>query len=413
LSFAFAIMGSIAGPRRQPTRSTLVALKEHNEWRVVQALREVGGVSRAELVSLTGLSRSTVANVIGELQDRGIVDERLPSRDSRARRGRPGTSVALRTDAGVAVGIGIDRDRIRLAAFDLGAEILMERTEPIAQGASGVDVVEFAAQLVRQVVTQVGARIGRIIGVGIGLPGPVDISRGGVDRQSSSRRWAGLNVRDELSRRLGGVHVFPDNDANFGALGEHRYGVGRGVDNLIYVRVGPGIGGGLVIGGTLFRGEIGYAGDIGHLPAIEHGNLCTCGRTGCLSSVSASWAIVSRLTPSHGPELTIGRVLTLAEEGDAQAREALHESGTHVGRVLGGLVSALNPGLLVLGGDVGAHSPDFLEGAAEALTAQMLPTTAAAIRVAHAAPGDRSELLGAGARVLSDDSRMRAFVASV
>ena len=248
--------------------------------------------------------------------------------------------------------------------------------------------------------------------MGIGLPGPVDITRGGVDRQSSSRRWAGINVSDELSRHLGGTEVFPDNDANFGALGELQYGAGRGIDNLIYVRVGPGIGGGLVIGGRLYRGEVGYAGELGHIPAVDDGRLCTCGRNGCLSTVSASWAIVDRLAPEHGSDLTVQRVLALAADGDEHARAALQDAGAHTGRVLGGLVSALNPGLLILGGDVGAHSTEFLRAAEAELTAQVLRTTAAAVRVVPAALGDRSEVLGAGAHVLRDDGLMRTFMAS-
>ncbi|HYH87699.1 MAG TPA: ROK family protein, partial [Solirubrobacteraceae bacterium] len=173
-----------------------------------------------------------------------------------------------------------------------------------------------------------------------------------------------------------------------------------------------GIGGGVVIDGKLYRGDSGYAGDLGHVPAVVGGESCSCGRRGCLSTVAASWAIIGRLVPRHGA-ITIGRVLELAAAGDEGAVSALREAGSHAGRSLSGVVSALNPAQLVLGGEVGAHSLDFLDAMAAELSANLLETTAQAVRVVHAALGDRSQVLGASARVVRDEERMRAFMAAV
>lgn len=137
----------------------------------------------------------------------------------------------------------------------------------------------------------------------------------------------------------------------------------------------------------------------------------TCGRFGCLSTVSAAWAIIARVAHIHGADLTIHRLLALAADGDPHVIEALEVAGGHLGRVLTGLVGALNPSLLVLSGNVGAHSQDFLHATAKSLTVGMMPTTAKAITLVHATLGDRSELHGAGARVLRDDRRVRAFMA--
>lgn len=399
-----------SGPQHWP--SALVDLKERNEWRVIETLRAAGEVTRAELVGLTGLSRSTIANVVVELQRRDIVEERVPAIRRRAGRGRPGTAVRLRVDAGVAVGVAIDREHVRVAAVDLSAQVLAEVAETNEVEADGLDVLRETARLVRAVLETIDKPLTRVVGVGVGLPGPVDLDRGGVNRLASVRRWAGVNARDELSRWLGGTLVFPDNDSNFGALGELHYGAGRGVENLIYVRVGPGIGGGIVIDGRLYRGDVGYAGEVGHLRAVEGGERCTCGRTGCLSTVAASWAIVDRVAETHGPGLDVQQVLGLAAGGDEPARTALHDAGAQLGGVLGGVVGALNPALVILGGDVGAHSPEFLEAAALAMSAEVPRTTAASVRVVHAALGARSEVLGAAARVLSDENRLRAFMAS-
>ena len=234
--------------------------------------------------------------------------------------------VALRADAGIAVGAAVDREQIRVAVVDLAAEVLAQGRLPIEPAADGLAVLELAARLIRDVVAEAGKDVTRVIGVGLGLPGPVDTDRGGVVRQATVQRWAGVNARSELSRRLGGVAVFVDNDSNFGALGELQYGAGRGVENLLYLHVGPGIGGGVVIDGKLYRGESGYAGELGHVPAVVGGESCSCGRRGCLSTVATSWAIIGRLMPRHG-SITIGRVLELAGAGDEDAVSALREAG--------------------------------------------------------------------------------------
>jgi hypothetical protein len=141
------------------------------------------------------------------LYQRGIVDERLATAPARAGRGRPGTAVSLRADAGLAVGVAIDRDHIRVAAVDLSTTVLALRTEEIAPRSDGVQTLEASARLVRAVLAENGKDITRIVGVGVGLPGPVDAERGGVAREAGIRRWAGVNARDELSHRLGGVAV--------------------------------------------------------------------------------------------------------------------------------------------------------------------------------------------------------------
>lgn len=394
----------------QPSRSALIDLKERHEWRVVELLRDVGEVSRAELVAMTGLSRTTVANLVGALIERGLVDESVPGASSRVGRGRNGANVRLRSDAGVALGVAISREHIRVAAVDLAATVLAVRQAAIAPETDGVATVEAAARVVREVLAEVGKDITRVVGVGLGLPGPVDAERGRVDGRATVRRWAGINARDELSRRLGGAHVFPDNECNFGALGELQHGAGRGVEDLFYVSVGTGIGAGLVIDGRLYRGNIGYAGEVGHVSAYTDSEPCTCGRRGCLSMVATSWAVIARLTDTHGPDLTIERVLSLAADRDPHATAALHDAGTHTARALNGAISALNPAVVVIGGDIGAYSPTFLAAFSTELAANMLETTVNSLRVVHAALGDRSHVLGATTRVLRDTDCVRAFM---
>ena len=387
-------------------RSALVDLKRQNEWAVFQAVRERGSVTRAELVDVTGLSRSTIANVVVDLQQRGIVDEQERAAQSPPRPGRFGGAVRLRSSAGVVVGIAIDRETIRAAAIDLAARVLAERAETIPNDDPGPAVLTRAAALVRSLAEEVEIPVHRVIGIGIGIPGPVDVDFGGVHPSATLRRWAGLDVRAELSRALDGRPVFPDNDANYGALGEHEYGAGRDIDDLIYVRIGPGIGGGLIIDGQLRRGDRGFAGEVGHITAVEDGLPCPCGRRGCLSTVASTLAVAARL----GPDRDIDQVLALADRGDGAAIIALRDAGTHVGRVLSGPVNTLNPGAVILGGELGTRSAHLLNAAGRALTEHIQPIAGHDLRLEHAQLADRSEVLGAGARVLRDVHHIRSYV---
>jgi predicted NBD/HSP70 family sugar kinase len=394
-------------------RSSLGQLKQLNEWRVIDALRRLGDLSRAELVAATGLSRSTISNVVATLQERAIIDERPATSTAPPGPGRPGATVGLRSQAGIAVGIAVDRENLRVAAVDLAGRVLTQRAEPVSPDTRGTAVIARAAEVVRAIVDAIGVRRDRVVGIGVGLPGPVDIAHGGVAPTSTLRRWAGLDVRAQLSAALDVAHVFPDNDANLGALGELQHGAGRGVENLIYLRVGPGVGGGLILGGQLYRGDDGYAGQIGHITAVADGKPCPCGRRGCLSTLASSWAVAGELEHIHGPELSAARIVSLADGGDREARTALHEAGTHTGRVLAALVNTLNPARIILGGELGARSEDLLAGAREALATNIQPVASKTLSIVHAELGDRSEVLGAAARVLHDEAHVSTFMAGV
>src|SRR3954470_9207546 len=375
-------MASVVMMGRMESRlSALGKLRQRHEWTVVDALRRAGALTRADLVDHTGLSRATASPLVAELQRRGILEERARSPRPPSTPGRLGGAIALRTSAGAAVGIAIDRESVRAAAVDLTARVLAHHEEPLGKAAGGPEIVARCAELVRSLAAEIPIPTERIVGVGIGLPGPVDTSFGGVHPASTQRRWAGLDVRSELSRRLDGVPIFPDNDANYGALGELQYGAGRHAQNLIYLRVGPGIGGGLIINGRLYRGDDGYAGEIGHITAADDGTPWPCGRRGCLSTVASTWAIADQI---QAPRLSVRDIRALARANDPRPITALRDAGTHIGRTLSALVNALNPTLIILGGDIGANSPHLLEATDRALHAHIQPIAGQHLRVVHA-----------------------------
>jgi predicted NBD/HSP70 family sugar kinase len=395
-------------PGPELTRSSLKDLKRQNERRVFGLLRGNPTMTRAALASATGLSRSTIGNVIRSLEERGIVEEGEHTGARHSLTGRPAVAVALVPGSGATVGVAINRERLKIGVADLRGTVLAEHDEPLVAGSDGETILVLVADRVRAMITAAGTPRGRVIGLAIGIPGPVD-DHGAVDARSPSPRWAGVRVRETLSRLLDGLPVVPDNDANYGAVGELHYGAGRDVADLIYVSIGPGIGGGFVVGGQLRRGHSGYAGEVGHITAVEDGPRCTCGRLGCLSTVAASGALLDAWARDRGERLTVSGLLELADTGDPHAHALLFEAGVHVGRVCGALVNALDPARVVLGGELGSRSQNLLHGVRHALERYAHPVLAG-VDVVHAVLQDRAEVLGAVAAVLRDDELVSSVI---
>jgi predicted NBD/HSP70 family sugar kinase/biotin operon repressor len=383
---------------------SLEGLRELNRSRVIDALRRSGTASRAELARLTGLSRTTVATLVADLQARGlVVDADGPAGPGR---GRPPALLRLDTAAGAAVGIDFDHPHVRVAVADLSSTVLAERTAELDVDRAGAASLDAAAELVDAVLADAGVSRTDVVGIGMGLPGPIDLETGTVG-ESILPGWSGIRAGAELARRLG-LPVELDNDANLGALGERSYGAARGLDDVVYVRIGSGIGAGLVLGGRLYRGAAGLAGEVGHVQVRAEGAVCRCGNRGCLESVAGADAVLAILRDAHGPALNLRGLLDLVAGGDLGARRVVNDAGRAVGRVLADLVNALNPAAVVVGGDLSAAGEPLLGGIREAIDRFAQPGAARAVEVRPGVLGERAEVLGALALVVSDTDRVRS-----
>jgi predicted NBD/HSP70 family sugar kinase len=219
--------------------------------------------------------------------------------------------------------------------------------------------------------------------------------------------WAGVSPRRELSRRLG-VHVEVDNDANLGALAEVSFGAGRGLSDVIYLRLGSGLGAGLVIGGRLYRGAAGLAGEFGHVQARPEGEICRCGRRGCLETVVAAGALAAQLRGAYGRDLTAREIVELVAAGDAVATGVVAEAGRTIGRGLADICNALNPQAIIVGGEIGEVGEPLLGGIREVVDGHALPGVARAVEVKHAELGEHAEVLGALMLVIGNTERLRS-----
>ncbi|MCO8304213.1 ROK family protein [Streptomyces hygroscopicus] len=316
---------------------------------------------------------------------------------------RPATTAAVVPHTYLGVDVGGTKIAAGLVSADGTLLTSLVRPTPAAQGPTAV--LDAIAEAVRELPGHQSAE-----GLGIGTGGVIDRASGVVlSANDLLPRWAGTHLSRELSARLG-LFVVADNDANVFALAEQTYGAGRGCRSALYVSVGTGIGGGLVVDGRLVRGAHSTAGEFGHIAVPEAtGRSCNCGRTGHLEAVASGPAMTARFREltGHADVHDLRQVVALAEEpgragsgGDA-ARAVLAEGAGALGRALAGLVSTVDPERVVIGGGVASVGDAYWRPLTEAFVAELLPGPSG-LRPVVAGLGPRAAVVGAAALVLED-----------
>jgi predicted NBD/HSP70 family sugar kinase len=228
----------------------------------------------------------------------------------------------------------------------------------------------------------------------IGVPGPIDLTSGALRSGTILPGWVGVQPAEEFSRRLG-QRVVLENDANLGAIGEHTYGRGREVGDLLYVKVSTGIGAGMILDGRLYRGSRGTAGEIGHVQVSEDGALCRCGSRGCLETQSSAEAALALLRQTHGPAMTLDDAMAIVRFGDPGAVRLFTDMGTAIGRVVAAVAASLDPELVVVGGPLVDDPGPLLAGITAAVRRYTQPYVSSQLVVAGGELQQRAGLLGA------------------
>lgn len=368
-------------------------LRVANRSQVLDLLGRSAPVSRAELAQRTGLSRSTVSSIVQELLASEQIVETTGAALARGG-GRPPSLLTISGSPGTLIGVDIGHRHVRVAVADLAAKPLIDHEIRLDVDNSAVETIDRAAALVRECLAEVGIdpRTDRVLGVGMGIPGPVD-PHSGIVVSPILGNWMDLAPGEELARRIG-LPVQIENDANLGALAEVEYGAARDVDDVIYVKASSGIGAGLVLAGKLYRGITGIAGEIGHVRFEDNGPICRCGNRGCLEKAFGGSRLVELLQPAYDETLTVERLLELAKEGDIRVNRILDDAGRAVGRVLADLCNHLNPALIVVG-DTMRQSESFVLGIKDSIDRFTQPDTAAALDVVPSELGDNAGVMGA------------------
>jgi predicted NBD/HSP70 family sugar kinase len=349
-------------------------------------------ISRNDLTAQLELPRATVTSLVRDLIARGLV----VTRDSTTtgRRGRPAEILAL---SGPATVIGVLRPAVgglRVAVVTVSGRVLAEDTHPISKADFRVDT---ATGLLAAVAGRAGYQLGQLNRVVLSVPAPYQRGVGSPVRRGpdgrSSAPWALVDPAGELAERTG-TRVLVENDANLGALGEHRFGAGRGRQSLVYVMLGESsVGAGLIINSWLHRGASGFAGELAHTQIDDDGPLCSCGGRGCL--IQAGAALLRSAQSAYDETLTYPRILALADAGDRGMARLLGDFGRSVGRPLADTTTMLNPEAIIVGGATGAGGRHIVDGVREAVNRYASPPAAEAVEVLAGESGDHADLLGA------------------
>jgi predicted NBD/HSP70 family sugar kinase len=369
---------------------------------VLSALRVAGITSRAELARRTGLSRTTVSSLVGDLVRQGLVAERVDaSAAPGAQGGRPPVLVSLDRRAGAAVGIDFGKSHVTVAVADLGHTVLAELRRELPGDHRAEQGLDAAGELVDCALAEAGVDRGVVLGVGMGLPGPIHATTGTVGSSAILPGWVGVTAAREMSDRLG-LPVRVDNDANLGALAEHVWGAGTGASDMVYIKVATGIGAGLVFGGRLYVGVGGTAGELGHTIIDEHGPVCRCANRGCLETLASGAATLELLRPTLGPDLTLAQLVELTVDGNPACLRVVADAGRHIGRAVANLVNLLNPSRVVVGGELAACGEVLMEPLRQECMRHAIRSARDEVEIAVGALGDRAQVLGALALVLQD-----------
>jgi len=381
---------------------------------VLRLVWEQRRISRADIARLTGLSRSTITEIVSELLPTGLVRE-LGAGPSRG--GRPPIVLEFDDNAARILGIEMGAAHVAVALTDLRGEVLAWQHSAHAVRDDPVGTRAEIARLVAACLAQVPGARRRLLGLGIAVPAPVDPRH--PDRLSGLvlPEWHGRSGFRALASRLR-VPLFVDNDANLGALAEHWWGAGRGIDDFAYVKLATGVGSGHFVRGDVYRGATGVAGEIGHMAIDPHGKPCVCGLRGCLATFVGAPALVARaeeLLPRH-PRSRLARAAPTIESiedaalaGDALGLQIVREAAGHLGIAIAGLLNLMNPRLVILGGGLARLGDLLLDPLRDVVRNRTLVSSLAAAEVRTSELGPRSIAIGATALVLDaalDDLRM-------
>ncbi|WP_260609097.1 ROK family transcriptional regulator [Streptomyces sp. WAC 01325] len=369
--------------------------------RMLRLLREFGPLTRSELGELSGLSRTTLYEVVGRLVDSGQVIAAVPD-STRRRRGRPAEKLIPNPEAGRVLGIEFGRRAVRVVSVagdrddlrhgdldrDVSGRDHLERHDAISTAsethsptAQWPDRIVIARRLVGT-LTGGRLRLDALSGVGVAVTDTATDARAPLDRRAMAVM---------MGRSLG-TRVRIDNAARLAALAETVWGAARGQRDVLYLELSDPVGGALVSGGVLHRGAHGRSGEFGHITAEPGGAKCPCGGRGCLQTVASTTAVLE----AYRPGADLPDLLAAVGSGDPAAHAVLRRAGTHVGRVLAGLVNALEPGIVVVGGELVTAGPPLMESVRRELLANVVRCGSRPSPLVRPAElGDRAAALGA------------------
>jgi len=383
--------------RPNPPRASRSLLRDFNVSLLIELVRRSGSISRAELARQSQLSAPTVSAIVDHLLKRGIVVEMTTAPSSG---GRPPVLLSVDPKAGYVVGIKLRGDGLTTVVCDLNAQIVASQEYYVPLVGDPVAAIAAIEQETRRVLRDAAVPPSKVLGVGIGLSGIIETSRG-VCRFSHLLQWRDVELAEPLRRRMG-LPVWVENDVNTLAVAEKWAGDAHAARDFVTLSVGRGIGLGIVVDRSLYRGAHGASGEFGHMIVEPGGPKCECGRFGCLEAMVGEGALRRRVGERKGHDISRDELLTLVELGDSAALEVIDSAGRKLGLAVANVVTLLNPELLIICGEGTALGPTFLDPIVSAVREQTFADLGRQLEIKVQSWGDEAWAVGAATLVLRE-----------
>jgi glucokinase-like ROK family protein len=385
-------------------------VKNINKHSIIDLIRFTpNGISRVELARQLNLTRAAITSIIDDLQSVGLVHEVEGQHPS----GRKPIVLEINPEGGYVLGVDIGATHVTILLANMAAHVLKDIEWPINIDDGPSVVLGSVDSHLHPFLSENDLKLEEIRAICVGVPGPVVQFQGMVSEPPIMPGWDKFPIKEYLTN-LWKVPVTIANDAELGAIGEWAYGAGRGERNLAYIKVGRGIGAGLLLEGQVYRGADGSAGEIGHFTINENGPLCSCGNKGCLEALAGGNAVARRameeIRKGQRTELNSiqpiesiqsSDVIAAACHGDLISQQILSEAGAHLGTAIAGLVNLFNPSIIIIGGGVSQIGDLLLEPIRRTVQRRSLKMASKRLRISTALLGRRSSGMGAVVQALS------------
>jgi len=378
----------------------------------MRALRRQGRISRTEIARITGWSKAKASQEIRSLVEKGYLRE---DGEGASQGGRRPRLLRINDQLGYIAGIDIGATSVEIAIADVTGLVVQRQAEVTDVRWKPETVLGRCVELLLDLTRAQGLLPGQIMGIGVGVPGPVDFGRGVLVAPPLMPDWENFAIRDFFKQSFPAAYVVVDNDVNIMALGEQRAGEANGIDHFIFIKIGTGIGAGIISNGKIHRGSDGCAGDIGHICVDKKGPLCSCGNIGCLEAMAAGPAIAAKALEAartgsspilaqswdaNQGALRPEDVNAACREGDQAALDIIRGSGQMIGDVLAGLVNFFNPSHIFIGGGIANFGNHLLVAIRSAVLQRSLPLATTRLSINYSRMGSDAGITGAIALAL-------------
>jgi glucokinase-like ROK family protein len=377
------------------------------EAEVMRALRKNGQTSRAEVTSITGWSRAKTSQEVNALVEKGYL---VDAGEGISKGGRKPRLLRFNSELGYVVGVDIGATSLEIALADVNGSILRRVMEPADVRQPPEELLGRCSVLILELALAQGIQPEQILGIGVGVPGPVDFARGVLVAPPLMPDWENYPIRNFFKETFPSAFVVVDNDVNIMALGEQRSGDAANVDHFLVIKIGTGIGCGIMASRKIHRGSNGSAGDIGHICVDKQGPICRCGNRGCLEAMAAGPAIAEKamqavrdgksellrkMMEENQGVLTPEDVNAACREGDEAALEIIRASGQMIGDVLAELVNFFNPSHIFITGGIANFGNHLLIAIKRAVLRRSLPLATTNLAINFSRTGSDAGVLGA------------------